>query len=220
MRFISLLAMSMATIAAFAVLPPEEPTQHWLDRSAKFHEEGVKPTDIVFLGNSLTEGGDWVALTGNTNAVNRGIIGDTAGGIATRLSDITSGHPAKIFLLCGANDISHDLTADSIATAVLEIVDTIHRDSPETQVYLQSLLPFNNNFKRYKRLFGKEDMVPQINALLSAQAPAHNAKWIELYSYFTDPQGNLASYLTGDGLHLNKAGYAIWGAIIKRYANE
>lgn len=218
-RLFSLIALTIA-VSASARLPKEEPSQHYIEKSAEYKAAGVKNTDIVFLGNSLTEGGDWVALTGLNNTVNRGIIGDTAEGIDARLSDITSGKPAKIFLLCGVNDISHEIPADSVAMGVVDLVKRIKTESPETRIYLQSLLPINNSFGRYKRMIGKENVVRDVNKYLAAQAPELGVTWINLYPLFTDGEGNLRAELTRDGLHLRPEGYAIWGSIIKPYATE
>lgn len=130
-------------------------------------EPAITSKDIVMLGNSLTEGGgDWSARLGKKNVRNRGIIGDEVMGIYDRLHQILPGHPAKLFLLIGVNDISHDLAPDSIVDMIRMTVERIRKESPDTKLYLQSLLPFNESFGRYKKLTGKTDMVPEINSRL------------------------------------------------------
>lgn len=212
--------LAAAFVTAEARLPKEEPNEHYLERAAMFKKEGVKPGSIVFLGDSQTEGGDWATLTGIPDVVTRGIIGDTAEGIAERLTDVTSGKPSKIFLLCGVNDVSHAIPADSVAMSIIEVVKRIHAETPETKVYLQSLLPINNSFGRYSRIKDKEPVVREINAILAAEAPSLDVTWINLYPLFTDSEQNLRAELTSDGLHLKPEGYSIWGSIIKPYATE
>ncbi len=207
-------------LSAQARLPKEEPTPHYLERAAMFKQEGVKPGSIVFLGDSQTEGGDWAALTGMPDVVNRGIIGDTAEGIDERLTDVTDGKPSKIFLLCGVNDVSHAIPADSVAMSIARVVRRIHLESPGTKVYLQSLLPINNSFGRYSRIRDKEPVVRQINTILAAMAPSLDVTWINLYPLFTDNEGNLRSELTSDGLHLKPEGYSIWGTVIRPFVAE
>lgn len=192
----------------------------YYQRSSLFDTLGTNPSSIVMLGNSLTHGCEWHELLGNPNVVNRGINGDIAEGIDLRLDGILRGRPAKIFLLCGVNDVSHDLSADSIASAVEAIVGRIQRESPTTKVYLQSLLPINNSFGRYKRIFGKEQTIRDINALLEAYAAKNDITWINLYPAFADEKGNLRSDLTNDGLHLLGPGYIIWREILLPYINE
>lgn len=192
----------------------------YYQRASLFDTLGTNPSSIVMLGNSLTHGCEWHELLGNPNVVNRGINGDIAEGIDLRLDGILRGRPAKIFLLCGVNDVSHDLSADSIASAVEAIVGRIKRESPTTKVYLQSLLPINNSFGRYKRIFGKEQTIRDINALLEAYAAKNDISWINLYPAFADEKGNLRSDLTNDGLHLLGPGYIIWREILLPYINE
>lgn len=192
----------------------------YYQRASLFDTLGTNPSSIVMLGNSLTHGCEWHELLGNPNVVNRGINGDIAEGIDLRLDGILRGRPAKIFLLCGVNDVSHDLSADSIASAVEAIVGRIKRESPKTKVYLQSLLPINNSFGRYKRIFGKEQTIRDINALLEAYAAKNDITWINLYPAFADEKGNLRSDLTNDGLHLLGPGYIIWREILQPYINE
>ncbi len=87
-------------------------------------------------------------------------------------------------------------------------------------MYLQSLLPINNSFGRYKRIFGKEQTIRDINALLEAYAAKNDITWINLYPAFADEKGNLRSDLTNDGLHLLGPGYIIWREILLPYINE
>ncbi len=219
-RTILAAAARICACAATAQQPEKKYTEFYYQRAALFDSLGVDSADIVFLGNSLTNGGEWDELLGMPNAVNRGISGDTTEGIADRLGSITRGKPAKIFLMAGVNDVSHDIPADSVAQSVLALIERIHAESPSTKVYLQSLLPINNSFGRYKRVFGKEQVIRDINTILAANAESVDATWINLYPLFTDSEGNLRAELTNDGLHLLGPGYIIWRDIIKPYVTE
>lgn len=195
-------------------------TELWAKRATMFNAEGVDSTHIVMFGNSLTQGGDWNILLRNDNVVNRGIIGDIIEGLTDRLDCVVEGKPAKIFLLIGVNDVSHDLTADSIVTAQLRLIDTIRERTPGTKLYIQSLFPINNSFKRYKAIFGKEQVIRDINAKLRPEVEKRGLPWIEVYSSLVDDEGNLRAELTSDGLHLLPEGYAIWRDILLPYINE
>ena len=210
----------VANAVAASIYPtPRAYTDHYYKRFLQFMDEpAITSKDIVMLGNSLTEGGgDWSARLGKKNIRNRGIIGDEVMGIYDRLHQILPGHPAKLFLLAGVNDLSHDLTADSIVGMIRMTVERIQRESPDTKLYLQSLLPFNESFNRYKKLTGKTDMIPEINARLEALAKEHGITYINLFPHFTEKGTNvLRSELTGDGLHLNEEGYKIWVKELKK----
>lgn len=218
----ALCAASCAAQAPAAAPAPAQPkyTELYYQRASLFDELGVDSTAIVFLGNSLTHGCEWHELLKNPDVVNRGINGDIAEGIDERLSSITAGHPAKIFLLSGANDVSHDLTADSIATAIEALVTRIQAETPDTKLYLQSMLPINNSFGRYRKMAGKEQVIRDVNALIEPMAARKGITFINLYPLFCDEEGNLRRDLTNDGLHLLGPGYLIWREAVLPYVNE
>lgn len=206
-------------VAASIYPTPRTYTDHYYKRFLQFMDEpAITDKDIVMLGNSLTEGGgDWSARLGKKNIRNRGIIGDEVMGIYDRLHQILPGQPAKLFLLIGTNDVSHDLTADSITSLIRMTVDRIQQESPKTKLYLQSLLPINESFGRYKKLTGKTEMIPAINAKLKALAKEKDITYINLFPLFAEKGTNvLRSDLTTDGLHLKEEGYKIWGKALKK----
>lgn len=210
----------VSNAVAASIYPPARTyTAHYYKRFLQFMDEpAIGNKDIVMLGNSLTEGGgDWSARLGKKNVRNRGIIGDEVMGVYDRLHQILPGHPSKLFLLIGTNDISHDLTADSIVGMIRLTVDHIQKESPDTKLYLQSLLPINESFGRYKKLTGKTGLIPEINKQLEALAKEKEITFINLFPLFTE-KGTpvLRSDITTDGLHLNEEGYKIWVKAIRK----
>lgn len=227
MKLLRSLALAITAVAAIAATAgdgntPAKPkyTELYYQRASLFETLGVDSTTIVFLGNSLTHGCEWHELLKMPNVVNRGINGDIVEGIGERIGSVVNGHPAKIFLMTGANDVSHDLTPDSIVTAVSELIDYIKQQSPSTRIYLQSMLPINNSFGRYKAMAGKEDTIRRINSLLQPLAAEKGIRWINLYPYFCDNEGNLRKDFTNDGLHLLGPAYLVWRDIVMPYVQE
>lgn len=53
--------------------------------------------------------------------------------------------------MAGINDVSHDLSTDSVVTLITKVIEKIQTESPRTKLYIQSLLPINESFGRYKR---------------------------------------------------------------------
>lgn len=210
----------VTTDSLVAIQRAKKYTELWGQRAALYNMLGCDSTSIVMLGNSLTHGGEWAQLTGNPKMLNRGINGDTVEGITLRIDAVVDGHPDKIFLLSGTNDVSHDLSADSIACAIGELVDLIRTRTPQTKLYVQSILPCNNSFGRYKAMAGKEQVIRDINKLLPDIVESKGATFINLYPSFVDSEGNLDRRLTNDGLHLLPEGYAIWVEILRPYLNE
>jgi lysophospholipase L1-like esterase len=194
----------------------------YYERVEQFNNEPpVTSKDIVFLGNSLTEGGKWDEYFPKQKIVNRGIVGDEAMGIYDRLYQILPGKPKKIFLQTGANDVSHDLSIDSIVVLIEKVVDKIRSESPETKLYLQGSLPINESFARYKNLNGKTEVFPQLNERLKAMAESKGIVFVNLFPLFTQPGTNeLRKDLTTDGLHVNSKGYEIWAKQISSLVKE
>ena len=210
----------VANAVAGSICPaPRSYFAHYYKRFLQFMDEpAITSKDIVMLGNSLTEGGgDWGKRLGKDNVINRGISGDEVMGVYDRLHQILPGKPAKIFLLIGVNDVSHDLSTDSIVYRIDQTLTRIQKESPETKVYLQSLLPINESFNRYKRLTNKTYQIPEINARLETLAKEKKITFINLYPLFTEKGTNvLKKELTYDGLHLNDEGYKVWVDAIKK----
>ena len=193
--------------------------EYYYQRASHFAELPVDSDDIIILGNSLSDNGRWNEAFDDANIKNRGIISDVVQGISDRLELVTKGKPKKIFLLIGVNDVSHHLTPDSITTAVEKLIVKIKQQTPPTEIYLQSWLPINNDFKRYKNMIGKEMVIFHGNVMLEQVARRQGVTWINLFPAFADKEMKLPKHLTNDGLHLNDAGYRIWCQEIAKYIN-
>ena len=194
-------------------------SDHYYKRTAQFEQERpINSSDIVMLGDSLTEGGDWDTLfkewlpTG-ISVVNRGIVGDDAPGIYDRLHQILPGNPKKIFLLVGVNDISHQITSDSVLVDIEKVVHEITEKCPNTTLYIQSLLPYNFDKCKYKTMNqqDKTHIIRKVNKGLRKMARKYDLKFIYLYDRLTGPGSlHLDPQFTSDGLHINQAAYKIW----------
>ncbi len=220
MKKLATIVLAAALAAAAFISGAREMTLYYYQRASLFDTLPVDSTAVVFLGNSITNGCEWHELLGMPNAINRGISGDIAEGIDLRLDPIIAGKPEKIFLMIGVNDVSHDLSSDSISTSVAAIAKRIRTESPRTKLYVQSLLPINNSFNQYKKLTGKEEDIRQINVLLKPLVEEMGATWIDLYPHFADEEGNLRPEFTNDGLHLLGSGYQMWKGLLQPYLAE
>jgi lysophospholipase L1-like esterase len=215
-----LLTIVIATMGMTATAQHPNYSPIYDQRASLFEVLPVDSTSIVFLGNSITQGCEWHELFGIPEIKNRGISGDIVDGMRERIEPIVAGKPRKIFIMCGINDISHNLPADSIASNFAKLVDYIHAETPSTKIYIQSILPIHNGFKRYKAIFGKENVVPETNKLLEQYANTRGFTWINLYDLFIDSEGNLNCEYTNDGLHLLGKGYLVWRDAIMPYVTE
>lgn len=207
------MVMNWPATSAAQTPQDEKPSPHYYERLEIFKKESpILPGEFVMLGNSLTENaGNWNKRLQTTNVRNRGIIGDTAFGIYNRLASVLEGHPQRIYLMAGINDVSHNLSAKEIVRRIRLIIKRIKEVSPTTEIYLQSLLPINESFQRYRLLNNKTNLIPIINASLKRLSQRYNLHYIDLFPLFTEPNSLiLRKELTTDGLHLNEEGYNIW----------
>lgn len=212
MTLLTLVALLCLTTVAQANQDP-----YYARRATLFDQLPIGKKDIVMLGNSLTDGCEFNELLGNRHIKNRGIVGDIVQGLIDRIGPIIKGQPRKLFIMSGVNDISHDVSADSIACAMERLIVMVKQGSPRTKIYLQSLLPFNNDVREWKLLKGRDHVVVEANALLEQVARRQGVTWINLYPLFVDDQGRLRADLTNDGLHLMGQGYLIWRDALRPY---
>lgn len=177
--------------------------------------------EIIFLGNSITDGCEWFELLGNPNVKNRGISGDTTEGVLFRLNEVTRSKPAKVFLLIGINDLSRGVSKDTVFGNICKIADRIKKDSPKTKVFVQSILPVNDAFGLFKGHTNKTEEVLWVNKRLKECCANENVGFIDLYSRFKQPDSEkMNPKYTNDGLHLLGDSYLLWAEIIKPYLSS
>jgi lysophospholipase L1-like esterase len=173
-------------------------------------------TDIIMLGNSITDFAQWNELLQMNDVRNRGISGDITFGILERLDEVTEGKPAKIFILIGINDIARNIPDSVILDNYRRMIQRIKTESPKTKIYFNTLLPVNNTFPA-KGQFNKDEHVLYINEKLKKMEKTEGIAVIDIHPHFLDADKRLDKQYTYDGLHLNAAGYKLWASILKPY---
>ena len=196
-------------------------TAHYNKRVAEFAPlHDIDTSTVVMLGNSLTEnGGNWAERLGTRlKVVNRGIIGDNTVGMTERLCQIAPYRPRAIFLMAGINDMSNNLSAQQVAQRVIALIDTIRRQAPQTELFVQSILPINESNGRWKTLTGRTDDIPWANMLIKAYCESSGITYVDIFRRMTRGRSNtLRTELTTDGLHLSPDGYKLWCFELKRH---
>jgi len=191
---------------------------YYHQRKSLFEELPNTKNEIIFLGNSITDGGEWIELFNNKKVRNRGISGDITDGVLYRLDEVTESKPKKVFLLIGVNDLARGIDSDTIVSNIQEIAIQINKQSPNTEVYIQSILPVNPVFKKFSGHCSKTEEIISINKALKIWCKEHTSQYIDLFSHFKNEDDNLMQIkYSNDGLHLTGAGYLLWADIIKAY---
>lgn len=194
--------------------------KYWEQKVSLFDHLPITENDIVFLGNSITDGGNFEELFKREDVKNRGIRSDIIPGVMKRLDQVVKGHPRKIFLLIGINDVSHGHSIDKLAQRYENLVKEIMRRSPQTKLYLQSIMPIDNRFGVYRNLRGKEQTVMDFNKRIQAIAEENGLTYIDLWPVLSDKEGRMRSDFTNDGLHLTGPGYHAWTNAIRHFLDE
>jgi len=190
--------------------------EHTPQRIAQFAKEPIVTGKIMFLGNSITEMGNWKKVLNDTTVINRGIGGDITFGVLKRMKDITDRQPSKIFILLGINDIGRDIPDVVIADNYLKIVREIHAKCPQTKIYVQSVLPVNPTIPRFPQHYDKEEHVLALNKLLKANAVLGGYTYVDIFHLFVDENQRLIAKYTYEGLHLKPEAYVIWTDYLKK----
>jgi lysophospholipase L1-like esterase len=171
----------------------------------------VGAEDVVFLGDSLTEAGPWGELFPGVKVANRGVSADTSSDVLRRIGQVTSGRPRKVFLMVGTNDLWERRSDRQILGNLDRILAAIQEGTPQTRVYVQSILP------RQARYAGR---IRRLNEALRPLARRHGCAFIDLFEHLTAPDGSIRDVYSNDGLHLTGAGYLLWRDLIAPYVKE
>lgn len=180
-----------------------------LNRIDLFNKMSISEGDIVFVGNSLTEGFPVTELYG-TRVKNRGISGNITVDVLNRIDTIAKRKPSKIFLEIGINDLKNGISIDMAYKNYISIIKKIRSLSPETQLIIQSLTPTSGYY------LSTNPEVVIMNKLLYDYCQTNNLIYIDLFTPLQSGNG-LDSTYTADGLHLNYSGYKIWEEKIENY---
>lgn len=214
-KLIATITLVLCTAAVFAQ------SEYNYQRRSLFEQLPISSKDIVFLGNSITDGGEWSELLANPHVKNRGISGDRTDWMLDRLDPIVSGQPKKLFLLIGTNDLAANISAEEVLSNIRKIVERFQNESPRTKLYIQSVFPVNNAFKKYASKHGRHDAdIVTVNKGLQALCAEKGLVYIDLWTPLADENGKLNKAYTNDGLHLMGEGYLVWRDIVKPYVKK
>jgi len=82
-------------------------------------------------------------------------------------------------------------------------------------LYLQSVLPINEQVIWYDYMKNKSERIVQLNEKLKPIAKEERIPYLDLYSKFADKKGQLLPEYTADGIHLSAAGYLKWKKVFQ-----
>ena len=174
-------------------------------QTALFDLYATQQTDVVMLGNSLTQWVDWNELLGRKNIANRGIASDVTAGYLHRLDQIYRLKPKLCFIEGGINDLYANVPVDGVVENYVKIVEALQAKNiiPIIQSTLFVSPKWHNAVEKNKE-------VAELNNRLAEFAKEHSIEFINLNAVMST-NNLLRDELTHDGVHLIAAGYKIWG---------
>ncbi len=182
-----------------------------------------KKVDVVFMGNSITEG--WVKshpeFFSENNYTGRGISGQTTSQMLLRFqNDVIALKPRLVVINAGTNDIAEntgiynpDFTFNNIK-AMADIAK-----SNGIKVIIASVLPAAA-FPWRKEITDAPQKVDALNSKLKQYAQSSKLIFADYNTAMRDAKGGMREGLAKDGIHPTPAGYAVMEPIIKNAINK
>ena len=117
----------------------------------------------------------------------------------------------KIYLCLGVNELGYN-NDDLFYQAFCQLVDQIRIDQPDAVIYLQTLIPLNEEViaESGGKSYLKNDHLRVYNELIAKVAADKQVALVDVYSAFADESGALPADASNDGVHLNKSYCVQW----------
>lgn len=175
----------------------------------------------VFIGDSITEG--WLQADPGFFArgnLDRGIGGQTSPQLLVRFwQDVVALHPAVVHIMVGTNDIAGNTgptSAEAWRGNIRAMVALARANG--IAVVLGSILPADRF--GWRPGLAPAQQIIALNRWLKSYAGENGLVYADYHAALADPGGGLPPELSGDGVHLNAAGYALMRPIAERALAE
>jgi lysophospholipase L1-like esterase len=175
-------------------------------------QKSSSKAEIVFLGDSITRGGQFQEAFPHCTIMNLGISGDTLEGMRKRISTVQLLNPKAVFILGGINGLT-DYNLKLNVIRYVRLIKELQIALPSAQLYVQSVLPIS---KKQERKVCHNCTIQQFNKELRLLAENENIQFVDLFELFFK-DGELDIQATTDGIHLAPDAYERWFAMLKPY---
>lgn len=187
------------------------------------NNQNAKPGGTVFLGDSITEFMDIDQFFPEIdNKYNSGIGGITSTMLLNFIDEgVLKYQPSRLIYMIGTNDLGKTVmqSPKDIAINVKELVETVHYNLPECEIYVVSPLPCIERMHDYKSTPGvlrSNDMLKMIFKEMKKTIPYEYVTFINAYPSLCNKKGEPIEELYVDGLHINEQGYQRYSEAIKK----
>jgi lysophospholipase L1-like esterase len=179
------------------------------DDNAKLAPPAKGESRVVFLGDSITEFWPLSDSFPGKPYMNRGISGQTTPQILLRFrQDVIALQPKVVVILAGTNDIAENtgpITLAAIEDNLTSMVDLAKRNG--IRVVLSSLVPAAHY--PWRPDLAPVEKIRALNDWMKDYAAKERLAFLDYHSAMANDQRGLKAELSEDGVHPNKAGYAV-----------
>jgi lysophospholipase L1-like esterase len=197
------------------------------DANAKIAAPAKKEMRVVFMGDSITD--MWVqsqfgGFFPGKPYIDRGISGQTTPQMLIRFRpDAIDLKPKVVVILAGTNDIAGNtgqMSLEEIEANLASMAELAR--AHKIKVVLASVLPVYDGGRNQA---GKEivmtdrrppEKIVALNTWIKKYAEENKLVYLDYFSAMVDKKGFLKRDLSEDGLHPNKAGYAVMAPLAER----
>ena len=165
---------------------------------------------VVFLGDSITE--NWIHAAPelfSERVIDRGIGGQTSSQILLRFyPDVVAIGAKLVHVMVGTNDILQNkgpVGDDDIVNNVMAMIDIAQAN--DIKFVLASILPIS--VRSWQPELEPAQRIIKLNRRLRDLAAARKIVFVDYFSQLKDRHGGLHEDLGNDGVHPNRAGYAL-----------
>ena len=96
---------------------------------------------VVFLGDSITQDGQWSEWFPDLNVTNMGVGGSTTDDVLARFDEVVAARPDEIVLLIGTNDLGTRQTVEHLVRNIETLCVNLRRELPGSRMLVQSVMP-------------------------------------------------------------------------------
>lgn len=212
----------LISIAIILIITTTISISLYLYSKNKLDNAKIQDENIVFFGDSITEGYNVKEFFDEYRVVNSGISGNITKNLIDRIeTDLYDYNPSKVIILIGTNDIRANISDEEIIDNVKNIIKGIRKNRKNAEIYIQSIYPINRDIdKEFWQDINSEynnKHIIELNKLIKNLCKEEKINYINVYSKLIDDNGNLKSAYTKEGLHLNDLGYYKVTNVLKEY---
>lgn len=122
--------------------PSPSYSDYFYQKKSFFEQHGGRQYDVVFIGDSITDGAEWEDLFPSLKIANRGIGGDRTDGVLKRMDSIYSTNARKAFIMIGINDFGGGAEVNDVVENYKSIISNLVAHGMQT--YVQSTILAGN----------------------------------------------------------------------------